>query len=169
MTLFEDIGQVYDGVSKAPPLEIYNNSKGLNGAHSLLYAELWRTSPRSDKVYKHANALALEAVRIMQLASANIEKEQSEKFKSELVEHFNQNAVNHPIAVFTIKDKKPVFAYVNREMSGLNDAEDVRKALAADAPGGYCEEVRRFMIEYSELNDLQMPPVMKDDPMRRTK
>lgn len=120
MTLLNDISQVHDGVLKAPPLHVYESGTGRireNGEHIFKNARTVKTD--HEDVYKKALIIAIEAVRIMQLASKNIEKEQKQ----------NQ-ANNHPIAAFRIENDKPVFAYVSREMSGLDDAEDVRKAKA---------------------------------------
>ncbi|MCK5216624.1 MAG: hypothetical protein KAJ93_02485 [Methanosarcinales archaeon] len=195
---------MHDGVLKAPPVLRYCDVSTLNISHELAtHKRILLDNHDHEQIYTTAKKLATEAVRIMQLASANIEANQQKivpesKITSENIDEVSRNLIrlatrehdarkkahtdmadevkktlvtnittiekmtpppasNHPIAVLGIEHDKPVFAYVNRVMSGLDDAEDARKALAASEPD-YCEEVRRFMIEYSKLNDLKMPP-----------
>ena len=103
MTLLDDICGVHDGVLKAPPLRAYESGTGRireNSEHIFKNARTVETD--HEDIYKKALTVAIEAVRIMQLSSKNIEKERNET--------------------------------------------------------DYCEEVRRFMVEYSKLNGLQMPP-----------
>lgn len=76
MTLLDDIYGVHDGVLKAPPLTYSGVSVGINALR--LVNEIRNTAEDNEVIYSHAKILAIEAVRIMQLASKNIEKERQE-------------------------------------------------------------------------------------------
>ena len=83
MTLFDDICEVHDGVLKAPPLRAYGHANTVCNSTELAKSKTAAVDEHDHTdVYKKAKILAVEAVRIMQLASKNIEKEQR-KIKQE--------------------------------------------------------------------------------------
>lgn len=93
MTLLDDICEVHDGVLKAPPLVPYWDKSIIMMHATRLVNEIENTSEDDEVVYSHAKILAIEAVRIMQLASKNIEKEQCE---------IKQEAKKEPDYVFEV-------------------------------------------------------------------
>ena len=79
MTLFNYICEVHDGVVKAHPLHVYDHGIGIIGEYSKhILKQTPKINPDHECVYKKACEIAIEAVRIMQLASKNIEKERHE-------------------------------------------------------------------------------------------
>lgn len=94
MTLFADIAQVHDGAAKAPPLKDYLDSKT-----KTLFDEYWKTRHQPqynhEAIYNSARNCIVELLRVMGLASAEMEK---------------------------------AAAIDENDLSGLTDAEDVKKA-----------------------------------------
>lgn len=90
MTLLDDISQVHDGVLKAPPLNRYGGATTISDAQDYAHSAN-KTNPNHEHVYNDAKCLAIDAVRIMQLASKNIEKEQRE-IKQEVEDRKSSNA-----------------------------------------------------------------------------
>jgi hypothetical protein len=77
VTLFEDICEVHGGVLKAPPLNRYGGATTISDAQDYAHSAD-KTNPNHEHVYNDAKCLAIESVRIMQLASKNTEKERQE-------------------------------------------------------------------------------------------
>ena len=124
MTLLDDICQVHDGVLKAPPLRKYGHAYTVRNSRELAKSKSASADEHDHaEIYINAKALAIDAIRIMKLASENIEKESSEKCKLDWVEYFNRRVETktHPIAVLRIEHDKPVFAYVSRDSKDKYD------------------------------------------------
>jgi len=115
MTLLDDIATVHDGVANSKSRTYMESANTMYiHAHALSLMTPAFDAIDYEAVYVRAKEVAIAAVQMMQLASDNVEREQSEL-----------------------------------------------RALPCGKEPDYCEEIRQFMVEYSKLNDLQMPPTTK--------